>query len=137
MDDEQLIAADEDLGDLHAAIPGEAFGEDVDEQVLVVLVEHVGQAIGGQLDQARQDAILAVGHELEVAGRPAPGRRVRHGRLGGGGPAEHDAEAVSDALDHGQMVSVTGQDEHPPGSTARGIALTVDTVGRREVPGVP
>ena len=63
---------DHDLRDLEGSAVVEAFDGDAGQQVLVVSVEHVGQAIGVEHRLAGQDAVLAVGdegHEAPVVGR--------------------------------------------------------------------
>jgi hypothetical protein len=55
---------------LHRAAVGEPLDEHVHELVLVMVVEHVGQPIGGHPKPAREEAVLAVRDEVEVvAGR--------------------------------------------------------------------
>jgi hypothetical protein len=106
VDKQKLVSADEDFPHLHRTFAGKAFDEDVDELILVMVVEHVGEAVRGELHDSRQDTVLAVGDELDLlarAGRVA--WRSRHGRDHGGSAAEHDAEAATDALDHGSILA--------------------------------
>lgn len=65
MDQQQLVATNEDLADLHGALVGQALDEDVDQQVFVVVVEHVSEAVRCHSNHAGQDAILAVRHKLD------------------------------------------------------------------------
>ena len=105
MDQQELVATDEDLAHLDRALAGQALDEDIDELVFVMLVEHVGQAVGAELHDPRQDAVLSVGDELDLLARPR-GFTRRRGRGPGrwDGTAEHDAKAATDALDHAGIV---------------------------------
>ena len=45
MDQQELVAMNEDLGGLHKAVVGQTLDEDVDQLVFVVVIEHVGEAV--------------------------------------------------------------------------------------------
>jgi hypothetical protein len=101
MDQHQLVATDEDLADFGGGPLGQALDQDVDEEILVVVVEHVGEPVCLHPDHARQDAVLSVRHELDLLGGPCNLAGLLVGRLGGRGlTAEDDAKATSETLDH-------------------------------------
>jgi hypothetical protein len=104
VDQQELVASDEDVANLYRTFVGEALDEDVDELILVVVVEHVGQPIGGEVHDSREDAVLAIGHELDRQAR-AGWVAWRRGRgRGSAGSAEDDAEAATEAFDHVPIV---------------------------------
>ncbi len=74
MDEEQLVASDDDLIDLERRAVVEPFDGDAGQGVLVVVVEHVAQPVGIEHGPARQDAVLAVGDERDLVG---PARTIR------------------------------------------------------------
>ncbi len=100
VDEEQVVARDEDLLELDPGAVVEALEEDVAEDVLVVLVEHVRQSVGRHADEAGQEAVLAVRDELQLlAGRTGRAGRAGLGRLRPGAP-EDDPETAANAFDH-------------------------------------
>ena len=79
VDEQDLLATDQDLLCLEGTGVPEPLDHDVHELDLVVLVEQVGHAIGGQPDPARQHAVLGVRDEVDHAGaahEPSPGRAM-------------------------------------------------------------
>ena len=65
VDEQDLVAVDLDLLRLESTGVSQSLDHHVHELDLVVLVEQVGHAIGGQSYATRQHAILGVGHEVD------------------------------------------------------------------------
>jgi hypothetical protein len=63
---EEVVASDEDLADLHRRRAVQRLDPDVDQLVLIVRIEHVAQALGVQTEATGQQALLAVGDELDL-----------------------------------------------------------------------
>ncbi len=98
VDEWQLVATDEDLRDDERAAVGKPLGERVDEHVLVVGVQHVGQAGAVEPDAAGEPLVRGVGDEVDL------GQAVRVG-LRSGRPvrrwlAQDETQPRTDRTDH-------------------------------------
>ena len=99
VDDQDLVARDDDFVDGHRLATIEAFHTHTDERVLIVTVEHVTEPIGIEDGLAEEDAVLAVGDEVHD-------RRLRNdvgclGRVSVCLARERDAQPARESVDHG------------------------------------
>ena len=90
-DERELVATNEDLGDDHRAALGQPLGERVDQDELLVRIEHVGEPGAIEADAAGQPFARRVGDEVDLG--ELDGLRVA--RL-----AKHEAKARADGADH-------------------------------------
>jgi hypothetical protein len=104
VDEEQLVARDEHLLHLDPVAVDEALDERVDEDVLVVGVEEVREAVRVEPDVPGQQAVLGVGHELEV--RPDDVLR-RVVRLRGGRHGRASKDEAQGTVERGTRIDPT------------------------------
>ena len=105
VDEGQLVASDEDLGDDHRTAAREPFGEGVDEDVLVVVVQHVGQAGAVEADAAGQALVRRIRDELDLGQVIGLALATRVPARTGGLPQD-EPKPRSDRTDHGRRMTL-------------------------------
>ena len=65
VNEQQFVTGDDDLGDLDRLAVGQRLHEDIDQLQLLVVVEHVGQAVRSEPDATREHAVLGIGDEID------------------------------------------------------------------------